>query len=124
RRGAFHRIGKPDIQGKLCAFAERAKHQAKWQPGNARLLPGSQMEHGAGIGGHGQNAGDGARASSEKADGSKHQKADHDADAKAEVADSVDDECFFGGFARGWTLVVVSDQQIRADADTLPTQVK
>ena len=44
----------------------------------------------------------------------------HDAQAEAEVADAVDDECLLGGVGRRAALEVVADQQVGAETDRLP----
>ena len=43
-----------------------------------------------------------------------------DAEQEAEVADPVDDERLLAGGGRELLVVVVADQQVRAEADALP----
>ncbi len=119
-RGAFHRVGEPDIERKLGRFAKCAKHQAERNPIKRGLLKFAERR----AIGQFQQAGMRSSALAEVADGSEGQEAEHDADAEAEVADAVDEEGFLGRFAGGGLFVVIADQEIGTKAHAFPSQIE
>ncbi len=106
RRGAFHRVGQPDVERQLRALARRAQHQAKRDDGKHAALPcGSCVELRADL------------AEGERAEVGHQQK---HSDEKAEVADAVDDEGLLARVGGGFLLEPEADQQVRGQAHALP----
>jgi hypothetical protein len=66
----------------------------------------------------------GSHALAEVADSAEDEKTEHDAKSETKIADAIDEECFLGRFAGGGFFVVVTDQEIRAEADAFPAQVQ
>ena len=100
--GAFHRVGQPDVEGKLGGFPDRAAEHAEQR----RTEDSGGDRRGDFHFREGQRAGDSPH----------HEHADHE----TEVADAVREEGFLRGVGGGVLFIPMPDEQIGAEADQLP----
>ena len=112
RRRAFHRIGQPDVErdlGRLTGRAEEEHQRREREIAVAHDL--GQVVDPARLGG-GDDVGN--------LEGTGRAPEEDDADEQAHVAESRGDERFLGSLDGGTALVVETDQEEGAEADTLP----
>ena len=106
RRGAFHRVRKPDVQRNLRGFAGGAEDQQKSDGGENATVPfrvdADRVEDVAEV------------ERTELANDEEHRE------QEAEVADAVDDEGLFAGVGGGVLLEVEADEQVGGKTDALP----
>ncbi len=108
RRGAFHRIGQPDIERKLRGLAA-----------------GSDEQQQRGGGQHGIADGE-VSAADERVDVGEAERTEipdqrERAENESGIADAIHDECLVGRGRRGVAMKVKTDQQIRAQANAFPS---
>ena len=108
RRRARHRVRQPDVERKLRGLAARPDEEAEADERQVR-----RDARRIGRGG-GEDLAEVERAE-EREDA-------EDPEDEAEVADPVDDEGLLAGVGRGFLVVVVPDQEVRAEPDALPTR--
>ena len=108
RRRALHRIGQPDMERELCALAHRAHKEQQGDTCQRVAAHRSTLglRKNTRIAKEVQRPEDGVNP--------------HDRDAEAKIANPVDDKGLLGGVIGGSALVVVADEQIRAETDRLP----
>ena len=111
RCGAFHGVGKPDVQRKLRRFAGGADEQQQRDRAQRLRTRGLGVKLAAA-----QHLIDVHEAHG--ADHAEHQQHTQD---EAGVAHAVDDECFLPGVAGGFLVEVETDEQIAAQAHAFPS---
>src|SRR2546423_1639054 len=104
RRRAFHRVGQPDVQRELRALAHGADEKQDADQRHVGIALWRRGEHLAVV---------------QRAEVGEQQR---DAQQKAEVADAVDEERLEVGVDRALSRVPEADQQVRDQADRLPTE--
>jgi len=106
-RGTLHRIGQPDIQRYLRAFAAGADKEAQGCP-KQKIM--SRLDR--------------HRRSCVKnlleSHGTKMDEDEHHSQNKARIADAIHDKSFFTGIARALLVEIKSDEQIGAEPDPFP----
>ena len=109
RRGAFHRIGQPDVQRKLRGLTRGAHEEQQASDGERAELP-----HGVRLpcGGLGEDGLEIQRT--ECAEEQEHPQ------HETEIADAVDDERLLARIRRGLLQEVEADQQVAAQAHAFP----
>ncbi len=106
RRGAFHRVGEPDVEGNLRGLAGGSEDEQKSDGGEDPAVP---------LGVDADRVEDVREVErTEVADDEEHRE------QETEVADAVDDEGLFAGVGGGVLLEVEADQQVRGETDALP----
>ena len=113
-RGAFHRVGEPDVEEDLGRLAEGADRE---EEGDDLDDPGAGDGVAAGVDALLDHLEEGSQF--ERPEGDED---GHDAEDEAEVADAVDDEGLLRGGDGLLALVEVADQQVRAEAHALPAE--
>src|SRR6185503_19254431 len=106
RRGAFHRVGQPDVKGNLGRFAGGSDDEQEGNGGEKAAVPFGMLRDG------GEDVGEVEIA--EVGNDQEHRE------KKAEVADAVDDEGLFACIGGGVLLEVEADEQVGGETDALP----
>ena len=117
RGRAGHGIRKPDEEGDLRALAGAAEE--KEDAGNGGKARNDTEDPEGEVGP--ELSGDGSAVDVGKLERARHTNQNEHADQDAEVADAVDDEGLAAGCRIDAVLVPEADQQVRAEADALPT---
>ena len=99
----LHRVRKPDVERELRALAAGAEEEEQGNPGEG--ADGNLWDLGEDF---------------LEVHGAEDPEHPHDAEAEAEVTDTVDDEGFLGGVAGGATSEPETDEQVGAETDRLP----
>src|SRR4029077_12891524 len=110
RRGAFHGVRQPDVEGKLRGFSARAHEEQQARDGEH-----AEMAHGVGGKRRGFRE---KRNEIERAEGSEEQE---HAEHETKVADAVDDEGFLAGVRGGFAQEIKTNQQVAREAHAFPT---
>ena len=122
RRGAFHSVRQPGVQGELAAFAYRAGEQAQAQP---QQRPAG---HNAGAaGGHRQrrlpNVRDVQRVQTPHGEIVRLEKEVDDGQQKTDIPDAGDNESLLGRRGRRRAVVPETDQQVGRQAHQFPEYI-